>query len=116
MIQIKAIKEWKYVFLDTSVIIDYLSDATKYSKNLPQKDRIEKIQELFDKVLSEIKDITFCISAITLAELNRGRLEDNIISEMIGLFRSVEFIDFNASTAIILQKDCYCKSSVADLL
>ena len=105
MIQIKAIKDWKYVFLDTSVIIDYLCDATKYAKNPPQQNRIEKVQKLFDKILFEIKDLTFCISAITLAELNRGRLEDNIIVEMIGLFGSVEFIDFNASTAILLQKD-----------
>ena len=108
MTQIKAIKDWKYIFLDTSVIIDYLSDATKFSKNPPQKERIEKIQQLFDKILAEKEDkVIIYISAITLAELTKTNLPDNITNEMIELFyfSDVMFVEFNAQTASLLQKD-----------
>ena len=108
MTQIKAIKDWKYIFLDTSVIIDYLSDAAKFSKNPPQKERIEKIQQLFDKILAEKEDkVIIYISAITLAELTKTNLPDNITNEMIELFyfSDVMFVEFNAQTASLLQKD-----------
>ncbi len=108
MTQIKAIKDWKYIFLDTSIIIDYLSDATKYPKNLDQQNRIRKIQQLFDEVLSEKEDKTIIyIATITLAELTKLRVDDKISKEMIELFSfgDVMFVEFSAQTANILQKD-----------
>ncbi len=106
MTQIKAIKDWKYIFLDTSIIIDYLSDATKYPKNLDQQNRIKKIQQLFDEVLAEKEDkIIIYIATITLAELTKLKVPDKISKEMIELFSfgDVMFVEFGTQTANILQ-------------
>lgn len=52
----KPIKEWYNIFLDTSVIIDYVSNPEIYKKNLPQKERIELVHRLMNKLLSPASD------------------------------------------------------------
>lgn len=106
---IKPIKEWKYIFLDTSIIIDYLKDAKIYSKpeNASERQRIINVQKLFDDVLPKNENLVLYVSAITLAEFIKSKRPDNIISEILEIFYSYEvtIIDFTANIANALQKN-----------
>jgi hypothetical protein len=69
----KKISEWRHVFLDTSFIIDYLSDAKKFDTNPKKKENIEVSKQIM-KCLS-LKNRTakpqFYVTSITIGELRR---------------------------------------------
>jgi hypothetical protein len=69
----KKISEWKHVFLDTSFIIDYLSDSEKFDANPKKKENIE-VSKMIMEYLSLKKNNEkpqFYVTSITLGELRR---------------------------------------------
>ena len=107
---IPKIDDWKYIFLDTSVIIDFLSDASRFDKNPEQKKRIELTHKLFEYFeLTSIKEdrYVFYVSAITISELTKKINDNNIISEIIQMFScaDVTFVDFTKEIATQISKN-----------
>jgi hypothetical protein len=68
--EIKKIRDWKYILLDTSFIIDYLSDPERYDANPVKKQNIEIAKKIM-KQLSRKESLHFYITSITLGELER---------------------------------------------
>ncbi len=104
--QIQAIENWEYIFLDTSVIFDYLKNPN--NKTDDEKSRIEKTKKLFDEaLLSSNKVKSIYVSAITLAEFTKSKVPKNVQREIIEIFFSyqITFIDFTAVIARDLQKN-----------
>lgn len=65
---ISKIEEWKHIFLDTSVIIDFLLDPKRFDKNPDHQKRIQLTKKLFDYFeLNSTKEnrYIFYVSAIT---------------------------------------------------
>lgn len=101
---IKPIKSWKRVFLDTSFIIDYMSNYKNFDKNPQHQERIllaHKIMNILEAGSKENKSvIEFYISAITIVELRKMTAPD-IARELIMILNSynVVFIDFTKNIA-----------------
>ena len=74
MAKVDTISNWKYIFLDTSVIIDLLQNPEKLKKNKKHYDRVVDTKKLFDYFdLSKEKSdrsFAFYISSITVSELS----------------------------------------------
>jgi hypothetical protein len=73
MVTGKKIYEWKHVFLDTSFIIDYLSDAGKFGANPRKKENIEVSGKIMDCLSSKNRNeiLRFYVTSITTGELRR---------------------------------------------
>ncbi len=104
----KPIKEWKYIFLDTSVIIDFLQNPEKHTKNPKVQKRIELTQKLINNlgVSNNGNRCLFYVSAVSLSELIKSSRPENIAQEVALIFNTsdVVFIDFTKSIANFLQK------------
>ncbi len=112
---IKPITAWKHIFLDTSFIIDVLSDASRFAKNILVQERITLAHRVFD-ILStyeaeeKLNRRQYYISAVTVSEL-RKLTSDNVAKEMVLLFGAgdVSFVDFTKDIALLLNRsldDC----------
>lgn len=104
----KPIKEWKYVFLDTSVIIDFLQNPEKHAKNPDVQNRIILTKKLINNlgVSSNGSKCLFYISAISLSELIKSSRPENIAQEVALIFNTsdVVFMDFTKNIANFLQR------------
>ena len=104
----KPIKEWKYVFLDTSVIIDFLKNPEKHAKNLPVQKRIILTQKLINNLGASQNGnkCLFYVSAVSLSELIKSSRPDNIAQEVALIFNTsdVVFVDFTKNIANLLQR------------
>ncbi len=106
MIPEKPIAEWQQIFLDTSFIIDYLSDANRITKNPEYKERIEITQKVM-KILNakdnsaNIKRRTYYVSAITISELRRLEHDNSISKQIVLIFEAadVTFVDYTKDIA-----------------
>lgn len=67
----KRISDWKYILLDTSFIIDFLSDPQKFEHNPTKKENIELAKQIMNKLSDDKRDEKpqFLITAITVGEL-----------------------------------------------
>lgn len=106
---IPAIKTWKYVFLDTTVIVDLLVNPDRFNKNPEVKERILRTQMLFEalqKINRERGEIWFLISAVTLGELTKTEDETSVKNDIIRLLNTeqVVIIDYGASIAEFVSK------------
>jgi hypothetical protein len=109
----KRIAEWRHIFLDTSTIIDYLSDATRQEKNPPVKRRIELTQQVINGLRDNAlkgddarnRKRIFYISAITIVELRKIASND-IALDLVRMFEfaEVEFVEFSQTTALSLNR------------
>lgn len=74
--------EWQHILIDTSVLVDYFSDATRYEKNPTVKKRIELSQKVLNTLaemeLPEGKKRCIYISAVTIGELRKLPESDNV--------------------------------------
>ena len=100
---IKPVKEWKRVFLDTSVIIDFLLSPERYENNPEVKDRITNTHKLLEYLIAQTNnEVFFYISAITLSELTKigetGTLDDILLELFSG--SNIVFVDYTCKTAI----------------
>lgn len=104
----KPIKEWKYVFLDTSVIIDFLQNSEKHAKNPKVQKRIELTQKLINNlgISNNGNRCLFYVSAVSLSELIKSSRPENIAQEVALIFNTsdVVFMDFTKSIANFLQR------------
>ncbi len=106
----KPIKEWSRVFLDTSVIIDYLKNPESQAKNPALQRRIIDTQALI-KIITALDNegntkCRFYVSAITISELTRKSLSDSVAQDIIQTFNSADvvFVDYTKTIANELQK------------
>ena len=107
MNSVEPIEKWKYIFLDTSVIIDLLLDANKFDKNVPVKKRINDTKKLF-KYFSNSntfleKQYVFYVSAISVSELT-ANLDKDLILVLLRLFSAgdLTFVDFTKDIALTI--------------
>jgi hypothetical protein len=103
----KPIKDWKYVFLDTSVIVDYLQNPERHGKNPKVQFRIELTQKLIRTIAGDKNNrCLIYVSAISVAELLKLVRPENAIQEVALLFNTsdVVFVDFTKSIANFLQR------------
>ena len=72
----KPINEWKNVFLDTSFIIDYLSNNNQFIKDALTRERREIVHKVMDifaqyELTGEKQRRNFFISTLTITELRK---------------------------------------------
>lgn len=110
MAKVEAISNWKYIFLDTSVIIDLLQNPKKLKKNQKHYERVKDTKKLFDyfdlsKEKSDRKFI-FYISSVTIAELTVD-LGKDLFELLLELFKSgdLTFVDFTKEIAFSISKN-----------
>lgn len=107
---VAPIDKWKYIFMDTSVIIDLLQDASKFDKNIPVQKRIIYTKKLFkyfsDSHTTLEKQYVFYISAISVAELT-ANLDRDLTSLLLKLFSAgdLTFVDFTKDIALTISND-----------
>lgn len=104
MSQIKPIKQWSRIMIDTSVIVDYTKNPARFDKNPGEKDRIEKVQQLINYLTSTEhsgESPMLLVSAISIAELSKLPESSSNIERVTSLFSGAEvtFVDFTASIA-----------------
>jgi hypothetical protein len=75
------ISDWRYILLDTSFIIDYLSDPDKLNLNPVKKENCILAKKIMDFISSNKNRPTFYVSSITIGELKR--LETQSIAKKI---------------------------------
>lgn len=83
MAAIKPIREWKHVFLDTSIIIDYLNNPAKEFKDQDYKQRILASHKILNfllnpELLEQDKSgkVKLYVSVITLSEMIKDKSPD----------------------------------------
>ena len=107
---VEPIEKWKYIFLDTSVIIDLLLDANKFSKNIPVQKRINDTKKLFkyfsDSNTFKKKQYVFYVSAISVSELT-AKLNNDLTLVLLRLFSAgdLTFVDFTKDIALTITND-----------
>jgi hypothetical protein len=102
------ITSWQHIFLDTSFIIDFLSDPARVDKNPPLKQRIALANKVMDiltayDVNGKQPRRNYYISAITVSELRKSAAE-NIAKELVIIFSAgdVNFVDYSKDIALLL--------------
>jgi len=110
MAKVETISNWKYIFLDTSVIIDLLQNPEKLKKNKKHFERVRDTKKLFDyfdlsKEKSDKKFI-FYISSVTISELTVD-LGTDLFELLLNLFKSgdLTFVDFTKEIAFSISKN-----------
>ncbi|WP_020600302.1 type II toxin-antitoxin system VapC family toxin [Spirosoma panaciterrae] len=102
----KPISEWRNIFLDTSVIIDFLQKPEKFGKNPPVQKRIEfvhQIMAILGSGNSGNGSRRFYVSAITVAELKHLQ-RPHTTKDIVNIFNGADvmFIDFTKDIALLL--------------
>lgn len=112
MTNLKPIEAWKRVFLDTSVIIDYLQGRNNQDKEYSNQllgERINLTNKVFELMreqeISREEKMQFFISSISVAELLKLASND-ARRELILLFNTsyIKFVDFTQDDAIKIKK------------
>lgn len=101
---IKPIKNWRTVFLDTSVIIDFWKDPSRFTKNPTEKTRIENIQNVIDFLSAQNEKCRIHISTISIAELLKSDLTSKMAHHLITTFNgsNVVFEEFTVDVAELI--------------
>jgi hypothetical protein len=96
--------DWQHILIDTSILIDYFSDAERYNKDLIVKKRIETTKSVINALanldLPENKPRSIYISSVTIGELRKLPILDNaqlIAEALIGMY--VIFVDYSKKVA-----------------
>jgi len=106
----KPINDWQHIFLDTSFIVDVLSDPARFAKDILVQQRIQLAQRVLE-ILSTYDNgeqqqrRQYYISAVTISELRKS-VADNVAKELVLLFSAadVTFIDFTKDIALLLNR------------
>ena len=103
----KKISEWRYILLDTSFIVDYLSDPTRFASNPVKKENIELAKSIMELLSSEKRKIKpqFYITSITIGELKRLETE-SVAKKIIETLSAgdVTFLPYGKTEAEVLNK------------
>lgn len=107
MSTIKKISEWKYILLDTSFIVDYLSDPTRFASNPVKKENIELAKSIMKLLSSDQRKIKpqFYVTSITIGELKRLETE-SVAKKIIETLSAgdVTFLPYGKAEAEVLNK------------
>lgn len=111
--QLTSIDTWHHVFLDTTVIIDFICSPDRINNNPSHRQRVINTHDLFkyfsnkDELDKNNQQIWFYISAITISELRKHQTNDELIDDLIMLLNcgNVTFVDYTKETAQFLQKN-----------
>ena len=97
----KDILDWRHVFLDTSFIIDYLSDASRFEDNPVKKENIEVARMIMEFLSLRGKGVCFYVSSITIGELRRLETS-SIFNEVIDMLSvgDVVFVSYRKEEAL----------------
>ena len=110
MVKVKAISDWNYIFLDTSVIIDLFQNPDRLHKNPKHQKRVidtKKLFQYFEKRKdTKKKNYVFYVSAITVSELT-ANLEIDLFEILLDIFQSgdLTFVDFTKEIAFSISKN-----------
>ncbi|AEE48909.1 type II toxin-antitoxin system VapC family toxin [Haliscomenobacter hydrossis] len=101
---IKPIKSWRTVFLDTSVIIDFWKDPSRFSKNPTEKKRIENIQNVIEFLSAQNEKCRIHISTISISEILKSDLTSKMAHHLITTFSgsNVVFEEFTVDVAELI--------------
>lgn len=103
----KKISEWKYILLDTSFIIDYLSDPTRFTSNPVKKENIELAKSIMKLLSSEQRKTKpqFYVASITIGELKRLETE-SIAKKIVETLSAgdVTFLPYGKAEAEVLNE------------
>lgn len=99
------ITEWKRIFIDTSFIIDCITDAEKMTNGTRKLD-CANARKLVDSLENYSQDVTWMTSSIVLSELTKFENED-LVGELQSLLNSaeVEIINFTRREAKFIVND-----------
>lgn len=106
---VDSISTWKYIFLDTSVIIDLLQNPERLEKNKKHQNRVIDTKKLFNyfKLSKEKYDTkyVFYISSVTISELTL--IGDDLLNILLQVFSSgdITFVDFTKEIAFNISKN-----------
>lgn len=107
---VKNISEWKYILLDTSFIIDYLSDPTRFNSNPVKKENIELAKSIMELLSSNQRKIKpqFYVTSITIGELKRLETE-SVAKKIIETLSAgdVTFLPYGKAEAEVLNKTVF---------
>jgi ribosomal protein L20 len=99
------INEWNHVFLDTSFIIDYLSDPGKFAENPHKKENIEMSKKVMEALSSEKRKEkpVFYVTSITIGELRKLE-SSSIVKKIVEIFSAgnVVIVSYRKEEAIAL--------------
>ena len=103
----KKISEWRYILLDTSFVVNYLSDPTRFASNPVKKENIELAKSIMELLSSEQRKIKpqFYITSITIGELKRLETE-SVAKKIIETLSAgdVTFLPYGKIEAEVLNK------------
>jgi hypothetical protein len=98
-----TISDWKHVFLDTSFIIDFLSDAGNFDPNPKKKENIEVARMIMERLSSRDNKGRphFYVTSITIGELRRFEIA-SIFRKIIDILSAgdVTFVPYRKEEAI----------------
>ena len=104
----KPIADWRHVFLDISIVIDYTSSPSKITKNAPHRERVEFVHQIMEIILfpTDKKKLTLYLSAISIGELRKVQPDGNIFKQIVTLFNAsdVVVVDYTKDVAVTLNK------------
>lgn len=115
----KPISEWRNVFLDTSVIVDFLQKPEKFLKNPLVQQRIEFVHKIMTMLGAKEKSRVirrFYISAITVGEL-KNLQRPHSTKDIISIFNGADvmFVDYTKDIAIQMNNSLEKNLSSAQL-
>lgn len=108
MLPIKPIKDWRYIFLDTSTIIDFMKDPTRFAKNPDVQARIKlahkiigALEQLERNRTDKKQAFVVYVSAISLFEIRQLEKNTTVFKTIIRLFSNfdVTIVDFGKKAA-----------------
>jgi hypothetical protein len=103
----KKISDWKHILLDTSFIIDYLSNPDKFNENPKKRENIILAKEIMSELSQEQRKDKplFYVTSITIGELIKLETE-SISQEIVKIFYSgdVVFLPYGKNEALELNK------------
>ena len=108
MLPNKPIKDWRYIFIDTSTILDFIKIPARFSKNPAEQTRIELAHKII-RALEEVEKsrtdkkqrIVLYVSAISLFEIRQLEKDKTVYDTIVQLFSNfdVTIISFNKKSA-----------------
>jgi hypothetical protein len=99
----KELADWQHIFLDTSYIIDLLSDPARFAKNIEHQQRImlsHEVQRTLETHSSKARK--YYVSSITIGELCYTKKDGALVADLTALFSGdfLQFINYDRGIAL----------------
>jgi len=99
---VKKIKDWQRILIDTTVLFSLLRSEKSEAKDSHDLFVRKLIEYLGNTKTSDLKERTFLISSVTVAEIVTNEEDSKKISRLMKVLdsRNVEFVDFDLEVSI----------------